>query len=245
MKLTFTYVKLEILEAMRIPMVFVALLFLPAVGMLLFVIPALGDDPQAATLATASMCLFTVLIICSAQYGLGIADARMKPWGAYVRTLPGGPVPRIASMLALSAVLVVLGSGSLILMAALGTEATASFLQIISGIGALMLAVVPFGLLMLTIGYSVNPYLVSVVTSMTPITLAYLGGLFTDPASTSGFVNTVAPFIPVRGAAELVWAAIGDFSPNPVSLVMLGVWTLVLGALAGRAYKRDEGRRFR
>ncbi|GAA2961928.1 hypothetical protein [Actinokineospora diospyrosa] len=239
------YTKFEILGAIRIPMVFVALLFLPTVGMLLFVVPALGDDPVAATLSTGSMCLFTVLIICSAQYGLGIADARMKPWGGYVRTLPGGPVPKMVSMIAMSSVFVVAGSIPLIAIAVIGTEATASFLDVLLGLGALVLAVIPFSLLMLAIGYAVNPYLVSVITSIAPIILAYLGGLFTDPNSTGGFTSNVSPFIPTRGSAELVWAAIGDYTPNALSMVMLGVWTVVLAFLAYRAYRSDEGKRFR
>jgi ABC-2 type transport system permease protein len=151
----------------------------------------------------------------------------------------------MVSMLTLSALLVVLGSISLIALAALGTEATASFGEVVLGLAALVLAVIPFGLLMLALGYAINPYLVSVATSIAPITLAYLGGLFTDPSSTSGFIATVAPYTPVRGSAELVWAAVGDFTPRPTSLVMVALWTVVLGVLALQAYRRDEGRRFR
>ncbi|MDF5759273.1 ABC transporter permease [Spongiactinospora sp. TRM90649] len=238
------YTKFEILGAMRIPMVYVTLLFMPVVGMLLFVLPAMGSDPAAATLSTASMCLFTVLIICSAQYGLGIADARTKPWGGYVRTLPGGFLPKMTSMIALSAMLVVLGSVPLIGVAALGTVATATPLQILAGLGALLVAVVPFSLMMLAIAYAVNPYLVGAVTSVLPIALAFLGGLFTDPNNQSAFFANVSPFFPTRGSVELVWAAVGGFTPNPISLIMLGVWTLALGWLAYRAYRRDEGRRF-
>ncbi|GLZ36483.1 hypothetical protein [Actinokineospora sp. NBRC 105648] len=239
------YTKFEILGAIRIPMVFVALMFLPTVGMLLFVVPALGDDPVGATLSTGSMCLFTVLIICSAQYGLGIADARMKPWGGYVRTLPGGPLPKMVSMIVMSSLFVVAGALPLIAIAAIGTAASVSFGGVLLGLGALVLAVIPFSLMMLAIGYAVNPYLVSVITSIAPIILAYLGGLFTDPNSTSGFTTGFAPFIPTRGSAELVWAAVGDYSPNPLSMVMLGVWTVVLAFLAYQAYRSDEGKRFR
>lgn len=245
MRSILAYTKFELLQAIRIPMVYVALLFLPSVGMLLYVIPALGNDPAGAALATSSMCLFTVLIICSAQYGLGIADSRMKPWGGYVRTLPGGPVPKMVSMIALSAVLVVFGSVPLIGIAAIGTTASISAGQLILGVLALSMAVVPFGLLMLAIGYSVNPYLVSVITSIAPILLAYLGGYFSDPAASSGFIRVVSPFMPTRGPAELVWAAVGDYSPNPVALAMFGVWTVVFAFLALRAYRGDEGRRFR
>jgi ABC-2 type transport system permease protein len=42
-----------------------------------------------------------------------------------------------------------------------------------------------------------------------------------------------------------MWAAVGDFSPNPLSVFMLAVWTVAMGALAAFAYRRDEGSRFR
>lgn len=53
------------------------------------------------------------------------------------------------------------------------------------------------------------------------------------------------PYLPTRGAAELMWAAVTDHSPDPKALVMLGAWTVALAALAVLAYRRDEGRRFR
>ncbi|MEW2441439.1 hypothetical protein [Micromonospora marina] len=43
---------------------------------------------------------------------------------------------------------------------------------------------------------------------------------------------------------ELIWTAVTDFRPDTRALVMLVVWVLVLAALAGWAYRRDEGRRF-
>ncbi|MER5555911.1 ABC transporter permease [Streptomyces sp. NPDC002793] len=245
MKMTLAYVKFEILEAVRIPAVFIGLLFMPAGGMLVFVVPTLGDDPRAATMGTASMCLFAVLIICSAQYGMGIADARMKPWGGYVRTLPGGPVPRMVSMVTLSMLMTLLGAIPLVLVAAVATRADASLPELLLGMGAVLLAVIPFALLMLAIGYAVNPYLVATLTSIAPLVLVVLGGLLADPRSTDGFIAVIAPYTPVRGSAELVWAAVGGYTPQPTSLIAQGVWTLALAFLAYRAYRADEGRRFR
>ncbi|MFC7721353.1 hypothetical protein [Nonomuraea recticatena] len=43
---------------------------------------------------------------------------------------------------------------------------------------------------------------------------------------------------------ELVWAATTDLPATPLALVMLAVWTIVAGAAAVWAYRRDEGRRF-
>lgn len=236
-------IKFELVQALRVPMVYVAMLFLPSVGMLLYVLPAV-QDPSTVVMSTASMCLFTVLILCSAQYGNGIADARMRPWGGFVRTLPGGPVPKMTAMIVLSLLLAVMGSLPMIAIAAFGTEATLPLGRLLLGLLALGLAVVPFALLTLTIGYSVNPYTVHVLATVMPMVLAYLGGYFADPDADSGFIATIAPFTPARGPAELVWAAVGHHRVNPVSMVMLLVWTAVFAVLAARAYRADEGRRF-
>ena len=40
-----------------------------------------------------------------------------------------------------------------------------------------------------------------------------------------------------------MWAAVGDYRSDPLSMVMLGVWVVLLAVLAGWAYRRDEGRR--
>lgn len=245
MKSIIAYTKFELLQALRIPIVYVALVFLPSVGMLLFVLPLLGDDPDAAVLGTASMCLFAVLIICSAQYAMGIAEARSNSWGGYVRTLPGGPVPKMVSMMVMSVVLVIAGSLPLLAIAAIGTEAHASLGQIVFGLLALSLGVVPFGLMMLAIGYAVAPQAVGVLTSVAPIALAFLGGYFTDPADNTGLIATIAPFLPTRGPAELVWAATTEHSPDPVALGLLPLWTVAFGLLALHAYRRDESERFR
>lgn len=239
------YVKFEILEAIRIPALFLGLLLMPVGGMFIFVVPTMSSDPVAAAMGTASMCLFAVLIICAAQYGIGIGDARTKPWGGYVRTLPGGPLPKMISMMVLSMMMTVACVIPLILVAVLATDAKASLVQILLGIGALLLTVLPFALFMLAIGYAAAPYLVSMLTGIAPLILAVLGGLLADPTDKDGFIATVAPYVPIRGSAELVWAAVGDYSPQPLSLVTQGVWIVLLALIAYRAYRADEGRRFR
>ncbi|MDB1090152.1 ABC transporter permease [Streptomyces sp. ACA25] len=245
MRTTTAYVKFEILEAIRIPALFIGLLFMPVGGMLVFVIPTLGSDPATATMGTASMCLFTVLIICSAQYGMGIADSRTKPWGGYVRTLPGGPLPKMISMVTLSMLMTLLGTVPLVLLAVVATRAEASLPELLLGVGALLLAVIPFALFMLAVGYSVTPTLVPMLSGIAPLPLVFLGGLLADPRATDGFIGTIAPFVPVRGSAELVWAAVSDYSPRPVSLISQAGWIVVLGLIAYRAYRADEGQRFR
>ncbi|WP_230415945.1 hypothetical protein [Micromonospora tarapacensis] len=119
------------------------------------------------------------------------------------------------------------------------------------GPGAFLLALVtvgvisvPFTLMGLSIGYSLPSKAAIVVAQLVFFPLAFGGGLLSAPGSAPGFIEAIAPYLPTRGAVELMWAAVGDYSINPLSLVMLGVWVVVLAALAGWAYRRDEGRRF-
>ena len=52
------------------------------------------------------------------------------------------------------------------------------------------------------------------------------------------------PYLPTRGAVELMWASVGDYTVDTTALAMLGVWTVAMAALAAWAYRRDEGNRF-
>ncbi|HEX5596274.1 MAG TPA: hypothetical protein VFX61_09700 [Micromonosporaceae bacterium] len=74
--------------------------------------------------------------------------------------------------------------------------------------------------------------------------IAVGGGLLSAPDNAPGFIKAIAPYLPTRGAGELMWSAVGEFRINGLSMAMLAVWTVGLGALAVWAYRRDEGRRF-
>lgn len=103
---------------------------------------------------------------------------------------------------------------------------------------------VPFTLMGLAIGYSLPSKAAIVVAQLVFFPLAFGGGLLSAPDEAPGFIEAVAPYLPTRGAVELMWAAVGDYPVRPLSLAMLGVWVVVMAGLAGWAYRRDEGRRF-
>ena len=100
------------------------------------------------------------------------------------------------------------------------------------------------GAMGLAIGYSMPSKAAIVVAQIVFFPLAFGGGLLSGPGNAPKFIETIAPFLPTRGAVELMWAAVGDFRPDTLSVVMLGVWIVLLAAVAGWAYRRDEGRRF-
>lgn len=242
--LVLTHTRYQILETIRIPIAVVGSAFFPAASMLFFVVPFAGGDPVSATFATASMVTFAVMSTCLFQYGVGVASDRAEPWDPYTRTLPAGPWPRFAGRLLAGLAFSGISLVPVLIIAAVATKATASAVELVLAVGAVAVGAVPFILLGLAIGYSLPMKAALAVAQIVFFPLAFGGGLLSGPGRAPGFIEHLAPYLPTRGAVELVWASVGDFRVNPVSLVSLAAWSLAAGAAAFWAYRRDEGRRF-
>ncbi|MEU7931508.1 ABC transporter permease [Micromonospora echinofusca] len=244
MRLALVHARYQLLETVRIPIAVFGSAFFPAVAMLFFVVPFAGKDPVAATYATAAMVTFSVMSANVFQYGVGVAEDRDQPWNPYTRTLPAGPTPRFAGRVLAGLALTYLSLVPVVVIGATLTEARISAPAFLLALATVTVISVPFTLLGLAIGYSMPSKAAIVVAQVVFFPLAFGGGLLSAPDQAPGFVEAVAPFLPTRGAVELMWAATGDYPVNPLSMVMLGVWVVLLAVLAGWAYRRDEGRRF-
>ena len=242
--LALTHARFQLLETVRIPIALVGSAFFPAASMLFFVVPFTGDDPVAATFATASMVTFSVMTTNLFQYGVGVAEDRAQPWDPFTRTLPAGPGPRFFGRILAGLVLMTVSLIPVIVIAAVLTAATVTPAAFLAAAGATVLAAVPFTLMGLAIGYALPAKAAIVVAQVLFIPLAFGGGLMTAPGSAPGFVETLAPYLPTGAAARLMWAAVGDFPVDVSSLVALAGWIVVLASVAVWAYRRDEGRRF-
>jgi ABC-2 type transport system permease protein len=243
-QLALVHARYQLLETIRIPIAVVGTTFFPAASMLFFVVPFAGDDPVASTYATASMVTFAVMTSNLFQYGVGVAEDRAQPWDPYTRTLPAGAVPRFAGRILTSLAMMALSLIPVLVIAALLTEATISPGGLLAGLGAVVLAALPFTLMGLAIGYALPSKAALAVAQIVFFPLAFGGGLLSAPGNAPGFIETIAPYLPTRGAVELMWAAVGDFRVNSVSVISLGGWIVAMAALAVWAYRRDEGRRF-
>ncbi|MFE3455338.1 ABC transporter permease [Nonomuraea sp. NPDC059194] len=243
--LILTHTRYQFLEQLRVPISIVASVFFPTVSMLAFVVPFAGGDPVTATVATGSMTLFAVMSSGLMGLGIGVADDREKPWDPYLRTLPAGPFPRFAGRMLTALAIMLIAVVPVVLVAAFLTEATITPLGLVLGLGALVVGALPFMMLGLFVGYSLPAKAAIAVSQVLFFPIAIGGGMFTNPLDPPAFIGAIAPFVPSRGAMELVWAATTDFTPRALPLVMLAVWTVVAAAAAVWAYRRDEGRRFR
>jgi ABC-2 type transport system permease protein len=242
--LALTHARFQLLETVRIPIALIGSAFFPAASMLFFVVPFVGDDPVAATFATASMVTFAVMSTNLFQYGIGVAEDRAQPWDPYTRTLPAGPGPRFLGRILAGLAMMTLSLIPVLVIAALLTKATITPLGLLAGLGATVLIAVPFILMGLGIGYALPSKAAIVVAQLLFFPLAFGGGLMTAPGSAPGFVEDIAPYLPTGGAVRLMWAAVGDFPFDLSATATLVGWTALLAGVAVWAYRRDEGRRF-
>jgi ABC-2 type transport system permease protein len=242
--LTLTHARFQLLETVRIPIALIGSAFFPAASMLFFVVPFVGEDPVAATFATASMVTFAVMSTNLFQYGVGVAEDRQQPWDPFTRSLPAGPLPRFLGRILAGVVLMTISLVPVVIIAALFTAATISLPAFLAAIGTTVLIAIPFTLMGLAIGYSLPAKAAIVVAQVLFIPLAFGGGLMTPPGAAPGFVETIAPYLPTGSAVRLMWAAVGDFPLHASVVATLVGWMIGLAAWAVWAYRRDEGRRF-
>jgi ABC-2 type transport system permease protein len=242
--LVLTHAKFQTLELVRIPIAVVGSAFWPAASMLAFVVPFAGDDPVGATYATASMITFAIMNTNLFQYGIGVSEDRAQPWDPFVRTLAAGATPRFLGRILTGLLMMVVSLAPVVLIAALFTEATLSPLAFLAAVPVCAAIAVPFILMGLSIGYALPQKAALVVAQILFLPLAFGGGLLTPPGGAPGFIEDLAPFLPTGGAVRLMWTTVTDFPFDPTATLALAGWTVLFGALAVWAHRRDEGRRF-
>lgn len=242
--LVLAHTRYQLLEQIRVPIGLISSAFFPAASMLAFVVPFAADDPVAATTATGSMMMVGAMSASLMGLSISVAQDREQPWNPYLRTLPAGPLPRFAGRILTTMAVMLLAVVPVLVIAALFTEAAITAPRLLLGLAALLAGSVPFMLLGLLLGFVLSSKAAIGVSQLLFFPVAILGGLFLPLQIMPAFVQAVSPFMPSRGAVELVWSATTGTPPHLVSLLALGGWTAVTAVGAAWAYRRDEGRRF-
>lgn len=241
------HARYQFVETVRVPIAVVSTTMFPAVSLLFFVIPfgEVSADPVIATSATAQLAVFSMMSVCLFTFGVGVAEDRALPWDAYLRTLPAGPVPRLAGRLLNGLAFAGLGLLPLVVLAALLTEATLPLGRVLPTAGALVLSAVPFLGAGLAIGYRLTSKAAIAVAQVLLFPLAFGGGLFLPPEAFPEWLDSVSTWLPSRAGRDVVVATVTGEPQSGTAVLVLAAWSALALALAVAAYRRDEGRRFR
>ncbi|GAB4086923.1 hypothetical protein GCM10028784_35530 [Myceligenerans cantabricum] len=245
--LSWLHLKYQFLETVRIPIAVLGNMVFPALSMAFFVVPQeqVAGNPEWATMAVAGLGLFAVCSASLFTYGLGVAEDRQLPFYPYLRSLPTGPGPQMVGRVLNGAIFALFGLVPLILVAVLFTAATATLVQLVLGVGTILVVAVPFVLLGLGVGYALPAKAALPVVQLILFPLAFAGGLFLPPQMFPGWLDGISMATPTRAGRDLLVQALTGIEANPVALPVLAGWTILFAALAVWSYRRDEGRKFR
>jgi ABC-2 type transport system permease protein len=242
-RLALAYAKTETLQYARYPAYALPTLAFPGFLMLLLGRQFERGEPERLLVGFAAMALLTVTFF---QFGVGIATSRTTPWEAYLRTLPAGPLTRLAGRVLSALVFAALTVAVVTVVGITVYDAALPAWRVGTSILALMLGSIPFALLGITFGYWLPPRAALPVANLAFLPLAIGGALWARPEGLPHSADMASQVLPTRSWMEVLDStATGDHTLPPHHVAALAGWTFVFGALAWCGYRRDEGEQFR
>ncbi len=172
--------------------------------------------------------------------GARIAAERAVGWNRQLRITPLRPRAYFrvkvltAYMMALLSLLALYAAGT-----SLGVSLTAH--QWLEMTGLILVGLLPFAALGIMLGHVLTPDSIGPAMGGGVSLLALLGGTW-FPLGSHGFVYELAQYIPSYWLVQASHVALGGKPWPAMAWVVMVAWTVLLGGLAARAYRRDTGR---
>lgn len=239
----------EMLMRWRVPAFSVTSVALPVVFFTFFGLPVAGltraDGISMGAYLVASFGAYAVGSVMVYSFGIGVAIERGMNVDLLMRVMP---VPPGVYLLAKVITALVFSLVSLIVLIAYGIVVggvTQPPMIWVGMILRLLAGSVPFVGLGFAIGYVSGPHSAPAVANLVYLPLAFASGLFVPPSQLSHFVQTFAPYLPTYHYGQLVWGSLrASTEPLGASLAWLAGYSVFFFAIALRAYRGDERRKF-
>lgn len=242
--ITAAYLRVRMLQLIRIPAFIVPTLGFPGLFFLFFTLSR-GLTVQGANEMLTGFAIFAVLGVAFFQFGVGIASDRTMPWERYLRTLPSTVVPRFAAQAASAVMFASIGVLIVVVVASATTNARLPAGTWALWATSLFLGAVPFALFGIAIGYWADPRAALPIANVIYLPLSYIGGLWFAPDSLPEALQGISRLLPTRHYAEAVWA-VTRREPIPVdSWLWLGLFGSVCFLVAIWGYWREEALKYR
>ena len=178
-------------------------------------------------------------------FGIGVANERGMKVDLLMRATP---LPPAVAVLAKVLVALAFALVSIVVLIVFGVvvggirQDLTVWLQVIA---RLLAGSMPFVGLGFAIGYTAGPHAAPALANLIYLPLSFASGLFLPVSQLPGFVQKIAPYLPSYHYGQLAWSAVGARAePLAVSLAWLAGYTVVFLAIAMRAYRREETRKF-
>lgn len=239
MKFIFEYIRIQVLELLRLPSFFLPLIALPAAFYLMMGMRV--DLPAAQILF--SYLAFAVLGTMMFQFGVGIAATRNDAWNLYLLTLPVSSKVRVSSQLMAGLFFSALFAVPLLVIGAVnGAIFSVSAERFLFALGTLCIGGLVHGSLGLALGYWLPSRGAVPITNLIYFPLAFVGGLF-GPVNFGAF-QPVHTFSPTGAWADLINTSL-DGRLDVLALIILAGYFVVCAFFAIWGYRRVEQTQYR
>jgi ABC-2 type transport system permease protein len=241
------YLLTEIRRNFRAPRFLIFVIAFPVLMFLLqanvFTKAGAADHTQIAAVLMVNMMTFGTFAAANTS-GARLALERALGWQRQLRLTPLTGVGYLTGK-GLSGLLV--GLPALILVPVLAVVAegvhldAAGWVRILAGV---WLGTIPLVLLGLLIGQFGTPDSMQPITMLVTLGMGFLGGLWIPIESMPGWLHDVAQLMPTYWVLQVARPAVTtDMVVSlPESAGVLAAWTVVLGALVIRRYRKDSAR---
>lgn len=241
--MNFTYLRYELLRTIRNRRFFVFSLGFPLV--FFYLIAGANKNAQLggipfATYYLAGMASFGTMMAMVSNGGR-IAGERSVGWNRQLRLTPMSPRAyfraKVASsyMMALITLVLLFVAG-----ATLGVHLTAP--HILEMLGLVIVGLIPFAALGIFIGHKFTPDSIGPVLGGGVSILAFIGGAWGPVGGTHGFMHNLSQVTPTYWLVQAGHTLVGEQAWSGTGWVVIAVWSIVLTALAARAYRNDTKR---
>lgn len=220
---------------------------LPIMFFVFFGLPNVGHRVRGIELGAfilASLGTYAVSNVVVYNVGIGVATQRGRKFDLLQRATPLPPFIAVLASVVGGLALSLISITGLFIVAAIGGV----HMPLGTWIGLLAWLVIgclPMLGLGLSIGYGASPNSAPALASLIYLPIAFASGLFIPLPQLPDFVRSIAKYLPLYHEGQLGWITVGAGDESRVTAVLwvLG-WSVVLLALAARAYRRDALRKF-
>jgi ABC-2 type transport system permease protein len=239
------YTRYELLRAFRNKRFFLFSLVFPLALYFLTAGPNRNDDNLQGTGLSAPLYFMVSMAswgTMTAMLGTGarIAGERQVGWNRQLRISPLSAVAYLRAKVAISYLMAGL---SLVLLFVSGTILgvrlpAGEWLEMT---GLIIVGLIPFAALGIFLGHKLTVDSVGPAIGGGTALLAILSGTW-FPLAKTGFLHDVAQFLPSYWLVQANRVALGGTSWGGRGWLVVAIWSVVLIALAARAYRNDTGR---
>lgn len=239
------YIRLELLRTLRDPFYLFLAVVVP-IGFYLLFSGLFGSETPPGALSgnieiMVALAVYGGIWACLVATGPRLANERSSGWFRQLSLLPISPwkilVGRmlVAILFALPAMLLVYATGVIVHGVQLTTGEWAGMIML------MWIAVWPFALLGIALGYVTNDSTSFGVTYGLYMAMSAAGGLWVPPTVLPSTMLSIAKMLPTYHAADVGWRIVSGYAPtwtNALVLVLWAVGFLVIAALFARRAAR-------